>query len=169
MPGPSVSFLKLELKDAAGMLVSRNFYWMGAAVAPDDLRALDAMARVQLDAKVSRTDAGGKTVVSVTLRNPGKAVALMAHLQLRRKDGERVLPVFYSDNYVSLTGAEERTVTMEAATNDLHGEDALLVLDGWNTTVAAASAKGVAIETNAEALVENSPLTGLPVATAGLR
>jgi hypothetical protein len=169
MPGPSVSFLKLELKDAAGVLVSRNFYWMGAAVAPDDLRALDAMARVQLDAKVSRTDAGGKTVVSVTLRNPGKAVALMAHLQLRRKDGERVLPVFYSDNYVSLTGAEERTVTMEAATNDLHGEDALLVLDGWNTTVAAASAKGVAIETNAEALVENSPLTGLPVATAGLR
>jgi hypothetical protein len=26
----------------------------------------------------------------------------MAHVQLRRKSGERVLPVFYSDNYVSL-------------------------------------------------------------------
>lgn len=36
----------------------------------------------------------------------------MAHLQLRRKSsGERVLPVFYSDNYVSLAPGESRTVT----------------------------------------------------------
>jgi hypothetical protein len=58
---------------------------------------------------------------------------------------------------------------MEADSSELHGEDVLVVVDGWNTTVAAASAKGVAIGTNAEALVANSPVTGLPVATTGLR
>jgi hypothetical protein len=168
-PGSAVSFVKLELKDAAGVLLSQNFYWLGAADKADDLRALDGMKPVALEAKVSRTDADGKTLVSVTLRNPSEAVALMAHVQLRQKDGERVLPVFYSDNYISLTGGEERTITMEADAKDLHGEDALVVVDGWNTTVTAASAKGVAIETNAEALVANSPVTGLPVATTGLR
>jgi beta-galactosidase/beta-glucuronidase len=167
--GAAVSFVRLELRDAAGALLSQNFYWLGAADAADDLTALDGMQQVKLDAKVLRMDADGKTLVRVTLRNPGKTVALMAHVQLRRKDGERVLPVFYSDNYVSLTGGEERTITMEADPNALHGEDALVVVDGWNTTVAAASAKGVAIETNVEALVESSPVTGLPVATTGLR
>jgi hypothetical protein len=168
-PGAAVSFLKLEFKDAEGALLSQNFYWLGAAGTEDDLRALDGMKPVALQAKVSRTDADGKTLVSVTLRNPGNAVALMAHVQLRRKDGERVLPVFYSDNYVSLTGGEERTITMEADAKDLHSEDALVVVDGWNTTVTAVQAKGVAIETNAEALGANSPLTGLPLATTGLR
>jgi hypothetical protein len=168
-PGSAVSFLRLELKDAAGALLSQNFYWLGAAGTEDDLRVLDGIKPVVLQAKVSRTDADGKTLVSVTLQNPGKAVALLAHVQLRRKDGERVLPVFYSDNYVTLAGGEERRITMEADSSELHGEDVLVVVDGWNTTVAAASAKGVAIGTNAEALVANSPVTGLPVATTGLR
>ena len=40
----------------------------------------------------------------------------MTHVQLRqKKSGERVLPVFYDSNYVSLVPNEQRTITMEAA------------------------------------------------------
>ena len=91
----------------------------------------------------------------------------MTHLQLRRKrSGERVLPVYYSDNYVSLLPNETKTITMEATTSELKGEDALVVVDGWNVGVVAASLAGVGIEANVEALVEHWPITGLPMISA---
>jgi beta-mannosidase len=41
-----------------------------------------------------------------------------------------VVPVYYSDNYVSLLPNESRTITIEAATGLKEG--ALVVVDGWN-------------------------------------
>jgi beta-mannosidase len=88
----------------------------------------------------------------------------MTHLQLRhQRSGERVLPVYYSDNYISLLPNETRTIAMEAATSDLKGEDALVVVDGWNVGVVAGSSAGVGIEPNVEALVEHWPVSGLPM------
>jgi Exo-beta-D-glucosaminidase Ig-fold domain/Glycosyl hydrolases family 2/Glycosyl hydrolases family 2, sugar binding domain/Glycosyl hydrolases family 2, TIM barrel domain len=171
LPGSvtTVYFVKLELRDPAGKLLSSNFYWRAVPWDPNDLTALNKLPRVALTAQVERKDADGKRVLTVTLHNPGKSVALMAHVQLRRKSGERVLPVFYSDNYISLVPGETRTVTIEAALSDFHGEDALLVFDGWNTTVEPASFDGVSVAPNREAQPENSPATALPFQTAGLR
>ena len=162
-----VHFVKLQLKDATGKVISENFYWRALPEHQDDLKLLDSLSTITLDAKVSRSDADGKSVVSVTLHNPGKEVALMTHLQLRRKrSGERVLPVYYSDNYISLLPDETRTITMEAATSDLKGEDALVMVDGWNVGVVAGTSAGAAIEANVEALVEHWPVTGLPMISA---
>jgi len=166
----SVHFLKLELRDGAGKLLSDNFYWRALPEHPDDLTELGKLPTVTLTAQVSRADVDGRSQVTVTLNNPTKNVALMAHLQLRRKrSGERVLPVFASDNYVSLVPGETRTIVLDAEQTNLRGEDALVVVDGWNVTVAPASAKGVAVEVNADALPGNSPATGLPFQTVGLR
>ena len=102
-----VYFVKLDLRDASGKLLSTNFYWHALPAHQDDLTALNQLPTVTLDAKVERHDADGKCLLSVTLHNPGSQVALMAHLQLRRqRSGERVLPVYYSDNYVSLVPNE---------------------------------------------------------------
>ena len=136
---------------------------------PDDLSDLDKLPAVTLDANVDRADADGQCRIAVTLHNPTKSIALMAHVQLRRKSGDRVLPVFYDNNYVSLAPGETRTIHIEADLSDLRGEDALVVLDGWNTLVATASAKGVSIATNAEAQPSYWPDTGLPFQTVGLR
>jgi hypothetical protein len=108
-------------------------------------------------------------VVTVTLKNPTQRVAVMAHLQLRRKSGERVLPVYYSDNYISLTPGETRTVTIECAQKDLNGEDALVVVDGWNVDVSSVTAAGVSLGLNVDAQVGHWPVTGLPFQTVGLR
>jgi hypothetical protein len=159
----AVHFVKLELRDAEGKLISENFYWRALPGHQDDLTALDGLARVTLDAKVSRRDVAGKSFIDVTLHNSGTQVALMTHLQLRRKsDGERVLPVYCSDNYVSLVPNESRTITIEAATADLKG-DALVLVDGWNVEVTAASSPGVELGLNVDAQVEHWPVTGLPM------
>ena len=165
-----VHFIKLELHDATGKLLSSNFYWRSLPEHPDDFTDLNKLPMVTLDAKVASKDADGKRVVTVTLHNPSKDIALMAHMQLRRqKSGERVLPVFYSDNYVSLVPNETRTITIEADVNGFNGENALVVFDGWNVTVAPASSKGAAVAPNLDADPAHSPETGLPFQTVGLR
>ena len=166
----SVHFLKADLKDSTGKLVSTNLYWRALPDHPDDLTDVNKLPMVTLESEIARKDADGKCVVTVTLKNTSSNIALMAHVQLRRKkSGERVLPVFYDGNYVSLVPGEQRTITMEADESEFNGEDALVMVDGWNTTVAAASAKGVAIAPNLDAQPDHSPETGLPFQTEGLR
>jgi hypothetical protein len=166
----AVHFIKLELHDAAGRQLSSNFYWRSLPEHPDDFSDLNKLAKVTLDAKVASEDAEGKRTLTVTLHNPSKDIALMAHMQLRREtSGERVLPVFYSDNYVSLVPNETRTITVEAAVSDFKGENALVVFDGWNVTVAATKFSGAAVAPNAKADPADSPVTGLPFQTVGLR
>jgi beta-mannosidase len=162
-----VHFIKLELKDPTGKLLSENFYWRGSVEHPDDLTSLDSLKIVTLDATATRQDADGKVRIMVKLHNPGKHVALMAHVQLRRRvsgqtEGERVLPVYYSDNYVSLVPGESRTITIEAAEADLKGAAPLVTVDGWNVGVAAAGSP-VPVELNTNAQVDHWPVTGLPI------
>jgi hypothetical protein len=172
----AVHFIKLELRDAAGQLLSSNFYWRAQPDHPDDLTALNQLPMVTLTAKVDELPGkiAGKRRLQVTLHNPSKNVAVMAHVQLRRKSGERVLPVFYSDNYVSLLPDETKTIEIEATESDFKGpdfqeEDALIVVDGWNVTVDPASFPAASVAPNVDAQPNHSPATGLPVATTGLR
>jgi hypothetical protein len=164
-----VHFVRLELRDAAGKLLSTNFYWRGQPDHQDDLTALNKLPMVALTAQVKTADAGGKRTLTVAVHNPTANVALMAHLQLRRKSGERVLPVFYSDNYISLVPNETRTITIEAAVSDFKGEAAQIVFDGWNVSVQPASFAGASVAPNLDAQPDRSPATGLPYQTAGLR
>jgi hypothetical protein len=166
----TVHFIKLELNDAHGKLISGNFYWRSLPDHPDDLTELNKLPMVALEAKVTSMDADNKRVLTVTLHNPSKSIALMAHLQLRRqKSAERVLPVYYSDNYVSLVPNETKTISIEAALSNFNGEAALVVLDGWNVTVVPESFAGVSVAPNLEAQPDRWPMTGLPFQTVGLR
>jgi hypothetical protein len=127
------------------------------------------MPKVTLEAKVESKDADANRLLTVTVHNPTPSIALMSHLQLRRHSGERVLPVYYSDNYISLLPNETRTVTIEAALKDFNGEDALVVFDGWNVSVTPASFAGAAVAPNIDAQPDHWPNTGLPFQTTGLR
>jgi hypothetical protein len=168
-----VYFIQLELRDPQGQTVSRNLYWKSLPSMHNDLTALDTLPPVTLDATIARQDSGSgadaRLGLTVTLKNPGPAFALMAHLQLRRKSsGDRVLPVFYSDNYISLAPGESRTVTIDAALADLKGDTPLAVVDGWNIDVTPVTNADSALSLNIDAQVSHWPATGLPMITAGL-
>ncbi len=168
----AVHFIKLDLRNAAGQLLSTNFYWRALPDNPDDLTALNQLPMVTLTATVGSREEkiAGRRLLQVTLHNPTQNIAVMAHVQLRRKSGERVLPVFYSDNYVSLVPGESKTIDIDAAERRLSTEkSALIVVDGWNVTVAPASFPVAMIEPNLDAQPDHWPATGLPFATVGLR
>jgi hypothetical protein len=163
-----VNFVKLELKDKSGKLLSQNFYWRGQPDHPDDLSALNTLKTVKLEAKAVRHESEGKVHVTVTLRNPGTQVALMTHLQLRRGtavNAERVLPVYYSDNYISLVPGESRTVTIEADLAELKNEAPVVTVDGWNVDVSYDKGSGqtVPVVLNVNAQVNHWPVTNLPM------
>jgi hypothetical protein len=75
----------------------------------------------------------------------------------------RVLPVYYSDNYVSLVPGESRTITIEVARADLKGQSPLIAMDGWNIDVNTAISGGVKVMLNSGAQVSSWPVTGLPI------
>ncbi len=127
-------FIKLNLLDASGKLLSTNFYWQN--LAQDQFADLEELPPVTLDAQAMSQIVGENTILSVTLTNNTRHIALLAHLQLhQKKSGKRVLPVFYSDNYLSLVPGESTTFTIEAATKDFQGDDPLIEIDGYNVDV----------------------------------
>ncbi len=167
-----VYFIKLGLRDATGKLISTNFYWKN--VAQDDFTLLNRMATASLDVTATARQVGASTVLDVTVTNPTKSIALLTHLQLHRKsDNARVLPVFYSDNYMSLAPGESRQLTIEASTHDLAGGPLLLV-DGYNVSVQPGnSAVEVRLNENAQPMhwpaSQLVPADGAPGAEQPLR
>ena len=166
-------FVRLTLNDAGGKQLSENFYWRGPASQPDDLQDLDSMKTVTLKATATRENIGEDVRVTVHLTNPGPGVALMTHLQLRRGKPanssdpltnvtQRVLPVYYSDNYISLAPGETRTITIQAAAADLKGEAPHVVVDGWNVGVSDIGSS-IPVTLNSNAQVDHWPVTNLPI------
>ncbi len=152
-------FVKLDLTDSAGKLLSTNFYWQN--VAQEDFTGLEKLPTVTLDAKATSTTEGSNTFIKVTIHNPSKSIALMTHLQLHQKQsGKRVLPAFYSDNYVTLTPNEARTITIEAATKDLADDSPLIAIDGFNIDVKPSSGE-VSIAPNLNAQPMHWPASNL--------
>jgi hypothetical protein len=155
-----VHFVKLELRDPRSNLVSENFYWRADPQHEDDFRALTTLPMVTLDIQASRYDVGHDCVLEVSVQNPSRSIALMGHLQLRKdRSGDRVLPVFYSDNYLSLLPGERKSLTVDVAAADLGGEQPVLAVDGWNVTVKplASSGKRVGVIPNTAAQVQTEP------------
>jgi hypothetical protein len=160
-------FIQLTLKDSGGKLLSQNFYWRGAADRPDDLSALDSLKTANLEVNAAR-QGPGNSQITATLHNPGTQIALMAHVQLRRgkpadPNAERVLPVFYSDNYISLVPGESRTITIDAAAADLKGDAPFITVDGWNIGLQNSSSSPIPVMLNINAQVDHWPVTNLPM------
>ena len=121
-------FVRLEVSDAAGAPVSDNFYWWAADEA--SYRELNSLAPATLTASVTSATPSGERGVTVRVKNTGSAAALMIKLTLEdAATGQRILPAYYSDNYVSLLPGEERAVNVEFPAGDEKPE---IGLRGWN-------------------------------------
>ncbi|WP_375182468.1 glycoside hydrolase family 2 protein [Sphingomonas adhaesiva] len=121
--------VSLKLTDAAGTLLSENFYWRGRDAA--SYRALDTLAPATLTARMAAGAVdGADRVVTVTLANDGQVPALNTKLTLVDAKGERILPAFYTDNYVALLPGESKVVTIRyPATVTATPE---VTMRGWN-------------------------------------
>ncbi|QUD88918.1 glycosyl hydrolase 2 galactose-binding domain-containing protein [Phenylobacterium montanum] len=130
-----VLLVSLELRDAKGVIRSRNLYWQGRDEA--SLQALNGLAPQALSMTVSAGADGDEAVLHARLKNQGVIPALAAKLTLVDERGQRILPTYYSDNYVSLMPGEARDVEIRYPKS--HSGAPRIELRGWNVRPAIAS------------------------------
>ncbi len=153
----------LTLEDSRGARLSENIYWQGRDEASE--RRLDALpaqpvaltahrvagaidggplAGPGLPATASpegRADGGPSAaspegVIAVELTDRGRIPALAAKLTVLDDAGHRVLPVYYSDNYVSLLPGEPRRIEIRCPAPA--SRCSRVTLRGWNVLPASA-------------------------------
>jgi exo-1,4-beta-D-glucosaminidase len=152
-------FIDLTLSDAAGRVVSRNFYWVPGtlttfdfprtdythtpAARHEDLTALAKLppAKVVAHAEIETTPRGRE--LRLHLDNQSVALAFQLHAAVRTPSGGLVAPVLWSDNWIELTPGESRTLTALLPEN---AAAPIVQIEGWNvasdtiTPTAAAAA-----------------------------
>jgi hypothetical protein len=127
-PASGAHFVKLELRDQHGKLLSDNFYWH--AREERQLQQLNSMPQVALKGKWRVRHSAKGLMIEGKITNPAKTPALEVRLTLRdAKTGQRILPVYYDDNYFSLLPGETRDFHIESGVAAKHLE---VGLSGWN-------------------------------------
>ena len=123
-----VYFLRLTLADKNGKMISQNDYVQSLGV--DHRKQLRSMP----EAAVSSTVNIKGTHANVTLLNYGNTPAVMLRLNLKGSDGEQILPVIYSDNYLHLMPSESRTIDIEWKAEDARGTAPIIEITGTNVS-----------------------------------
>ncbi|HYK44652.1 MAG TPA: glycoside hydrolase family 2 protein [Parafilimonas sp.] len=151
-------FLRLELKDAKGATQSINWYWLSQKqdalrwqksewyYTPQsdfsDFTALSKMPKSTLDVKYASKEKENKTEHTITITNTGKAVAFFVHVRaLKDKNADDILPVIFSDNYISLAPGESRTIECRYENKYAGSASPYILTSAWNLDVANSKAE----------------------------
>ncbi len=118
----------LKVSDANGELVSDNLYWWARREA--SLRELNGLPKANITASATVAPSDAERRVTVRLKNAGPSPALLVKLTLENAvTGRRILPAYYSENYVSLLPGESRTITISYPSGESKPD---IALRGWN-------------------------------------
>lgn len=147
-------FVRLQLTDNAGNVQSINWYWLSQKAevlnwkkstwfttpesAYTDYTALQQIPKTALKLSHKQGNAGGdSTAHEVTITNTGKSVAFFVHLRaLKGKDGDDILPVIFSDNYISLAPGETRVIKCTYSNKDAMNNTPYFLTSAWNLDTA---------------------------------
>ncbi len=130
-----VVLVTLSLEDAKGARVSNNVYWQGRG--DSSLRRLNDLAPQPVNLVAHEIPGTPDSIVTVDLENHGGAAALAAKLTAVDERGRRTLPVYYSDNYVTLLPGASKRVEIRCPTGG--ARCARIELRGWNVRPASVS------------------------------
>jgi exo-1,4-beta-D-glucosaminidase len=145
----AVYFLDLKIKNASGSLVADNFYWLSSKKdemawdktlwfytpqkAYADYTKINDLKKVGITAEKTIAKQGDEWEVNVTVSNPSEDLAFFIELMaVQKSDGSPVLPVFWSENYISLPPGESKTLKLNFYDKDLNGEELEIKVQGMN-------------------------------------
>jgi exo-1,4-beta-D-glucosaminidase len=147
--GP-VYFVRCELHDAAGNLLVDNSYWSSSMdddlgdVKNDiqfttnlaqwgDLTPLNTMPRATVKASAVFSTTNNDGEATITLTNVTHRIAFFVRAEIiQGRAGNEILPITYSDNYVTLFPLETRTIKAHFNMGNLSSPAPSLSLEGYN-------------------------------------
>jgi hypothetical protein len=125
----SVYYIRLKLQKE-NELISENFYWNGLE---GNVKAIRNLPKVKLEVKTKVVKKNDEWFITADIVNHTKTPALMVNLKtIGAKDKERILPVIYSDNYISFMPGEKRTINIELDNSDTRGNRPEIIIEGIN-------------------------------------
>jgi beta-galactosidase/beta-glucuronidase len=123
------SFVVLNLKNAAGRVVSHNVYWFATG---NDFTSLNNMPSARVDVRVVKTEKGiTENKWTLEFTNNTNQLAFFVRPQLMLK-GEEVMPSYWTGNYFSLAPHESTTVSVSAPLAKLGASNPEVLVEGWN-------------------------------------
>ena len=145
-----VFFVRCQLLDATGAVVGENVYWQSQRnddvgdpnrdfafeanqAVWADMTPLNYLTRVRLGVTAVRTTNGaGQQAVTIRLHNATKQLAFFERAELTStRDGDELLPIQYSDNYVTVFPGE--TVELDAVVPNPYVSANWVRVTGYNT------------------------------------
>lgn len=126
-----IVFLQLTLRQTSGSVLGENTYWHNR-IEYQNYRALSVMEKASVSLKVlaAEHNASGEMKYTLQIQN-GSVPALGVRLRLIGEGDSPILPVFYSDNYLTMMPEEKRIISASVARERLRGEP-MWELSGWN-------------------------------------
>lgn len=123
-------FIRLKLFSGVKQL-SENFYWNG--LHDEIYTEISKLPKVKIDMKSKSVLKNGKWYIKTELSNNSKTPVVMARLKVfGNKSNERILPVIFSDNYISLMPGETKTIDIEINNSDARGSKPVVEIEGIN-------------------------------------
>ena len=124
-----VSFVVLNLTDAAGKTISHNVYWLSPG---NNFTGFNNMQQTTVQAKVLKAETGAtEDKWTVQFSNNTNKLAFFVRPQLM-EDGEEVMPSYWTGNYFTLAPHESTTVSVSAPVAKLGKAQPTVLLEGWN-------------------------------------
>jgi hypothetical protein len=126
-------FARLILKNEQGNVLDENLYWLTNQDA--DMQDLEKLEPVHLDIQLEK-ETDERTIA--TLHNNSNETAFFNRLKVVEKlTGELLLPVFFSDNYITLFPGEKKQIDIDLSKLPAakRNESWQLVLEPWNGSV----------------------------------
>jgi len=146
-----VYFLDLKIRDDRGKVLADNFYWLATEkdqldwsqyfwfYTPQkkyaDFKALNNLPASKLQATKSVKLIEDEYEITVKLKNPSDKLAFFTELQLNNPENNKaILPVFWSDNYISLLPGEEKVLTVKCRKSNAGQKEPVVRIKGYNVT-----------------------------------
>ena len=124
-----VSFVVLNLYDGFGKTISHNVYWLAPK---NDFSGFNNLDSSKVETKVIKTELGQtENKWTLQLNNNSEKIAFFIRPQLM-KNGEEVMPSYWSGNYFTLAPHESTTITVSAPNDKLEGIKPTILVEGWN-------------------------------------
>jgi exo-1,4-beta-D-glucosaminidase len=144
-----VYFLDLKLKDNSGKILVDNFYWLATQTdkldwskyfwyyTPQkqyaDFKPLNDLpkTKIKIEKTVKQTDSAYE--ITLKINNPSDKVAFFIEAELSNIISKKaILPVFWSDNYVSLLPNESKVLTVKCHKKGTGNKEPIIKIKGYN-------------------------------------
>ena len=128
-----IKFIRTYVFDKDDNQIAEDFSWTNTK-SYQSYADLANMPKTYVKSEVLNVKTeNGIVTVKVRLSNNTRTPALLVRLKTLIGDtNERVLPVYYDNNYISLMPGEDQIITLELDSKRLKGQEASFAVDGWN-------------------------------------